>query len=216
MNPRSRLLALLSVTLITLGASAQVQNLFNTGIGNNGSLLADGTIGDPHYSLITVPSGTTDIRIRTEAGGYPVNAAGHWLLDDGLSTWIGPNNNSALDSPGGAYDYQTTFNLPSAQMVDILGRWATDNTGTDILLNGTSTGNMTTGGADGFSHWSSFVINAMGIEGINTLDFLVQNNGSGPSGLRVEIVPEPSVLTLAGIGVISLLAFASRQKRRAA
>lgn len=216
MNPRSRLLALLSVMLITLGASAQVQNLFNTGISNNGSLLADGTIGDPHYSLITVPSGTTDIRIRTEAGGYPVNAAGHWLLDDGLSTWIGPNNNSQLSSPGGAYDYQTTFYLPTMQMVDILGRWATDNTGTDILLNGTSTGNMTTGGADGFSHWSSFAINAMGVEGINTLDFLVQNAGAGPAGLRVEIVPEPSVLTLAGIGVISLLAFASPQKRRAA
>ena len=214
MNTRSRLLALLAFGLIALGAPAQVQNLFNTGISNNGSLLADGTIGDPHYSLISVPGGTTGIRIRTETGGYPVNDAGHWLLNDGLSTWIGPNNDAQLNSPAGTYDYRTTFFLASAETVDILGRWATDNTGTDILFNGVSTGNATTGGADGFSHWSSFAITAMGVEGINTLDFLVLNSGSS-SGLRVEIVPEPSILALTGVGVIVLLAMASLRKRRA-
>ncbi|HWR88591.1 MAG TPA: hypothetical protein VN277_09250, partial [Acidiferrobacterales bacterium] len=45
--------------------SAATITLFNTGVDAAGAVLADGTIGDPHYRLISKPAGTSDIRIIT-------------------------------------------------------------------------------------------------------------------------------------------------------
>jgi len=58
--------------------------------------------------------------------------------------------------------------------------------GTDILLNGVSTGNTT---SVGFGAWTPFTISApSGLpSGSNTLDFQVQNVGDNPTGVRVEI-----------------------------
>ena len=72
--------------------------VFNTGVNGSGAPLTDGTVGDPHYTLIAVPDGsTTDIRVRTSAGGPPVTNA--WLGDDSISAWIGPNNGPDVHGP---------------------------------------------------------------------------------------------------------------------
>src|SRR5205809_239699 len=77
-----------SVTKNVALEPTSIPGLFNTGVDACGNPLADGTIGDPHYELIAVPSGTTDIRVRTLAGGYPVPP---YIPDNPDSAWIGPN-----------------------------------------------------------------------------------------------------------------------------
>ena len=190
------------------GAHAASVTIFNTGVDSTGTPLPDGTVGDPNYVLTSVPGGsTTDIMVLTSAGGFPI---GPWLGDDAISAWIGPNNDSEADGPVGLYDYQTTFDLAGVDptTASLVGQWATDNEGVDILINGVSTGNT----AGGFSSWYSFDISSGFVSGVNTLDFIVNNDG-GPTGLRVELsgtadaTPEPApslmlAIGLAGLGVL--------------
>lgn len=92
-------LALLAVTNVSAAQAATITSLFNTGVNNSGTPLPDGTVGDPHYSLVSAPAGSTSsILVRTSAGGFPI---GPYLGDDSLSAWIGPNNDSTLDGPAG-------------------------------------------------------------------------------------------------------------------
>ena len=196
-----------------------IVGLFNTGVDAAGTPLPDGTIGDPHYSLVNAPGQTTEIRVRTSAGGYPIDSTGEWVGDDSISAWIGPNSDAQLDGPAGTYDYQTSFVLPSDGIVSITGQWTTDNEGVDIELNGSSTGNAISMG-NAFQSFHQFSISGAGFAGTNTLDFIVHNdplmsetNPNNPTGVRVEMtgsftpeVPEPSRLVgLLGLGGIGLM-----------
>ena len=169
-------------------------------------MVTGGTIGDEHYTLISDPNGTiTGIKTATAISeGYPI---GPWLGDNSLSSWIGPNTGD-LVGPGGLFTYQTTFDLSGLDhtTASILGRWATDDQGIDILINGTATGNTSAS----FGVFTDFTINSGFIAGVNTLDFVV-TNGHGPTGLRVEItnanavaVDEPYALALLGLGLLGL------------
>ena len=158
--------------------------LFNTGMSASRILLTDGTIGDPHFTLVSVPGGTTDLRIRTSAGGYPFPL---WVGDDALSTWIGPNNDVSCDGPVGDYDFRTTFDLTGLipSTASISGLWTSDNQGLGILINGQSTGNSDSGG-NTYASFHSFSISSGFQPGLNTLDFLVYNTDDNV-GLRVEM-----------------------------
>jgi hypothetical protein len=196
-----------------------IPTLFNTGVDASGFGLPDSTIGDPHYSLVSVPGGTTDIRVRTAAGGWPIPP---YFTGGTSSAWIGPNNDSSLDGPVGSYDYQTTFSLAgfNPSTAAISGGWSTDNNGLSILLNGVDTGNGGTSFAQFASGFAPFSITSGFAIGLNTLDFIV-SNGGGPTALRVEMtgtaaisaVPEPETyaMLLAGLG---LLGFAARRRKR--
>jgi Carboxypeptidase regulatory-like domain len=168
--------------------------LFNTGVDDSGVPLPDGTIGDPHYNLVSVPSGTTAIRVRTAAGGYPVPP---YIGDNSASAWIGPNNDSMVDGPMGQYTYRTIFGLRGGVVsptTAITGKWSTDNDGVRILLNGVDTGIPPTTFEQFASGFAEFNITTGFIPNLNTLDFIVNNGSaaeglaSGPTALRVEMI----------------------------
>jgi len=199
----ARAVAVPAVAILILAGAAHAWpiQIFSTGVNGGGVVLPDGTVGDPHYTLIAVPVGsTTDIRVRTSAGGYPV--VGAWLGDDSISAWIGPNNDASVSGPDIFYTYRTTFDLSGFDptTASLTGQWSADNGGSDILLNDSSTGNT----AGAFNSWSSFTILSGFIAGVNTLDFIV-NNGGGPTGLRVEVLPEPATLSLLALGGLMAL-----------
>lgn len=218
-SPRGRGGLLASMVLL-LGAgtadAAFITTLYNTGVDASGNVLPNGTIGDPHYTLTSVPGGTTTLRVVTSANGYPI---GPWLGDDTTSRWIGPNSDGQLDGPSGFYNYHTTFDLTGFNLatVVITGRYATDDGGS-IVLNGATVGPP----SGGFTSWTNFTLSSGFVAGINTLDFSVFNGG-GPTGLRVEIisaqgdlasaVPAPAGAILFGIGLVGLAAFRALRRK---
>jgi hypothetical protein len=112
-----------------------------------------------------------------------------------MSGWISPAFDTQAASDGSGtihYRYETTFDLTgfNPATARLAGRWATDNEGFDILINGVSTGqsNITQ-----FASWAPFQITSGFVAGTNRLTFVVNNGGPGspagidPTGLRAEV-----------------------------
>ena len=165
----------------TLFVVSDIPNLlFNTGVNASGALLADGAT-DPHYQITTNPDSELADAIVIDSTTAPV--AGPWSPNTADSKWIGPRLTGG--SATGNYTYTTTFDLSGYDVstVAISGDWTSDNGGVDILVNGISTGIS----RNDFTTVGSFQI-APGsfLSGTNTLDFIVNNNGAGSTGFKVE------------------------------
>jgi hypothetical protein len=162
-----------------------VPGLFNTGVDNLGRALADNA-QDPHYMAaingIIVPA-----YAATSAQGFPIPP---WIADSSVSAWISPTTNTiAVGGVRFSFSYTTTFDLSGYDPATavIVGQWATDNEGIDILINGQSTGQRNTAQ---FTSYTPFRISSGFIRGGNTLTFIVNNAdgpGNNPTGLRVEM-----------------------------
>ena len=91
----------------------------------------------------------------------------------------------------GDYVYQISFNLSGFDLstVKITGQWAVDSEGVDIRINGTSTGNKIAPFPPQPSEaWHPFTISTGFVDGVNTLDFVVnRSSGKFPTGLRAEV-----------------------------
>ena len=205
----------LALTLLGAAATGSAQAgsgpvpIFSTGVDANGAALANGA-SDSHYTLVSAPAGFTGaLNVVTSASGYPVAPYGDWIGDSAGSAWLGPNDIFA-DGPIGIYDYQTTFDLTGFDpaTATLTGNWAADDTGSDILLNGVSTGNAT---ANGYTAYTPFSFTSGFHTGLNTLDFLVTND-QGPTGLRVDGLtvtadgaPVPEASTTISLGLLLTL-----------
>ena len=181
-----------SSAVLAFATTLAIPTVYATGVDDRGVPLPNGS-ADSHYALVSVPGGTSSVRVATNANGYPI---GSWIGDDGLSAWIGPASDDALNGPGGQYVYRTTFDLTgfSAATAALGVRWSTDNDGVDVLLNGRSLGVTTS-----FDQWAyglvSFSVTSGFVDGINSLEFVV-NNGGGPTGLRVEMAGTADVASI--------------------
>lgn len=167
----------------TLTVLDRVPGLFNTGVDNQGDPLADGEV-DPHYRLTANPQDpASSDAIVEDSTAFPI-VSGPWVPNTSSSKWIGP----AFDSngAGGDYTYSTTFDLtgfdPATARLE--GDWATDNVGSDIVLNGNSTGMRNDAQFAALTH---FVITSGFRGGVNTVEFLINNAGAAenPTGLHV-------------------------------
>lgn len=188
----SRVIALLLLTSVsTFGAT--IPGLFNTGVGTNSVILANGAV-DPHYRLVQSPDtnapGPNTFVVNDTL--FPIVGTGPWLPTTSTSKWIGPQSNQSTGNRFGDYTYRIVFDLTGldSDTAVITGRWATDNEGRDILLNGVSTGN---GNSAQFTSWTSFSISAdegdRFLPGTNTLDFILNNADVtvNPTGFRAEL-----------------------------
>ncbi len=164
--------------------------LYNTGVDDDEIPLADNEV-DPHYELIEPSLIVGETIVATSEGGFPIPP---WVPDSPISAWITPSEDTAgpgdFDVTVPSYIYRTRFDLTGVALDDlsIEGRWSTDNLGLDIVLNDNSLG---IGNPAQFGGYTQFVMDTGFVNGINTLDFLVNNGGNednpdGPTGLRVE------------------------------
>lgn len=215
------ILSFVVVCLTAWGPSVQaapITSLYNTGVNNAGVVLANNSL-DPHYALIAPSPVVGTPFARTSASGYPIAPAGPWIGDNTVSRWITPS--LAAQGPNGNYTYRTTFDLTGLDpfTAAITGRWATDNPGLDIRINGVSTGltNVTQ-----YSAFTPFSITSGFVAGINTLDFIVQEQGV-VTGLRVQMtgtanlaaVPEPATLAAFAALLVGGAGYVRRRKAAA-
>lgn len=179
----------LSLLATGLALSAPIPKLYNTGVDDAGNPLPDATV-DPHYTLIESPDAEyPGPNTYTLEPGWPVAPAGPWIADSAVSRWIAPRARQSVGNAAGSYTFRTTFDLTGFDPAKarITGRWTSDNTGMDLVLNGNSLGLSQPGN---FGVFSEFTIESGFVAGLNTLDFLVFNAGDAvnPIGLRVEMI----------------------------
>ena len=229
-----------------LSQAALLDQLFNTGVDNSKVKLATGVpTVDPHYSLVSNPAGYL---AAYAVNGFETGQPWNWLpssLDytdvNGTyaSQWISPvwNRGGDAGNIGNVTPMQfnntMTIDLGTLPSADIKGAWMADNGSdvtrglvSDILVNGTATGNQifatnNNNGWDPFQQWTTFDLNGSYFHtGINTITFSVVNwpQGQGnPTGVRAvftsaEPVPEPFAMGLTALGVG--LAGVIRRRRR--
>jgi hypothetical protein len=190
--------------------TVSISNLFNTGVDSSGTPLATNGVADAHYINITTPPGTT---FTTNNGAY------HNYPDAGYIT---------IDKIGGDGSYTvtftTTFTLPTTAdlgTVAVAGNYSIDNSLTDILINGHSTG-ISNSNIGNFVAANPVILPTGFYQaGTNTLGFM-WNNVSGPGAIAVEFtrksfinVPEPgNIALLIGLCVPASLFAASSLRRR--
>ncbi len=180
--------------------AATVPGVFNTGVDEAGKPLETSGAVDQHYQLIESPDemspGPDAVTLNP---GFPV---GPWLAEGPDSRWIAPRAEQNVGSAEGDYTYRTTFSLSGfdPETAVLSGRWATDNSGLDVLLNGES--QFAT--SNGFGEFTDFEITTGFVEGENTLDFLLNNAPAtnNPTGLRVELTVDATLLESAPPSIV--------------
>ncbi len=216
-------------TLVSQLAHADFIELYNTGVasannndGTNGSVIAVGGTLDAHYT-VQMPGGGPFLPtfVVTDQVAY-------YRPPGGSAQYINPFGTAAANDPVGNYVYQTTFDLsgldPTTAMIS--GSIFVDNSIVDILVNGQSSG--FSGGGFSIGQQLDFLI-PVGFggfqDGVNTLSFLVNNEGGAPNPEAVYVtslvgtadtvaIPEPGTVALLGLTGVGLLVSHIRRRTR--
>ena len=136
----------------------------------------DGAV-DSHYTLTaSADSGAPGPDVYVEID--PTQNG--WVANGPDSKWVGPSSNPNGNFANGSYTYQTTFNLTGLDptTVELIGQVAGDDT-VAIILNGTT---VLAAGTASATTWTPFTIRSGFLAGTNTLQFVVTNTGTGPTG----------------------------------
>lgn len=166
-----------------------------TGINSTELPLAAGTI-DPAYRLIasadpSLASGNLYV-IAPEGGPNEFPFDRYWFANTATSQWIVPYPAGIVGlnatSSAGDYTFRTTFDLTgfNPATARINGLWSVDNVGVEILLNGLAAPQLSP--LPDFRSFELFEVKNGFIDAVNTLDFILSNNGQtrgNPIGLRI-------------------------------
>lgn len=191
----------------TIGGVCQGTVVLSSGC----TLMTHGQVGDPHYTLDSGPT-----QAVTSVGRFPVPP---WLPDNSTSTWIQPFSASPRSKPAGDYVYTQTFTAATAGSGSILaGRWASDNAG-EMYFNGVLVSTSPYGSnqaGHSYNVWHAFTITSGFVQGLNTLEFRVNNLRPGVTGLRVEFsqasLPEPAEIITTMALLAGVFWLASRRR----
>jgi hypothetical protein len=211
------------------GCAATVQSV------NSGQLSPDGNWWTAVNAAGT-PSAVFAQAYVTTNGAFPVGDGSPgselWAPNNSTSQWITWGaNQGALYAPsfqiGRSYYFATTFTIETVQDLAtafLSGRWASDNRGMAIWLNGVQINQTSTPGPWSFTGtWANFTIgsgspfrvgsNTLVFELVNGSPDLVYDWGYTPVGVRVEFdqqqasvvpTPEPGSLVLLGLALLAL------------
>ena len=119
--------------------AASVPGVYSTGLDDLRGPLAAGAV-DPHWELVESPDGQfPGPAARVVNEGFPIPP---WVPNDGASKWIGPRADAGAGTAPGNYVYRLRFSLDDFDPLTtvLTGRWASDNSGVDVRLNGQSLG----------------------------------------------------------------------------
>ena len=204
-----------ALTLTALPAAQAAANglgPFNTGVNASGAQLAQDAV-DPHYQIVgSAVFGPSAFAKRT---GSPIDNSA-WINDSTASTWLVPAVDFFFpDQPAltDSITYRTEFDLSASPAPGwrIDGRWAADDSGLTIKLNGVAVAGLGVAQAD---QWRNFSIASGILPGLNTLEFTTFSTLS-PTGLRVEMlttaVPEPGTWALWMAGLMGVAVVARRR-----
>jgi hypothetical protein len=223
MNLFSKLSALGAVIVFSTAlASADTLQLGSFGTGQP-------TLGNANTAMNY--AGFTPVGPFPTFGSLPTGTASSFFLDPGTPVWAGPVANSTwvgmastagpvgtVNPAFGYYTFNTTFTATGVYggFIDVLA----DDT-TQVYLNGVSI--IPPGALGGNAHCADnaptcsvelkVLLSGLNLSGTNTLTFVVQQQGKGPTGgtgdpsgvdfdAVLTTVPEPSTLLMLGTGLI--------------
>jgi len=159
----------------------------NFPISNTGAGLPAGA-SDPNWSISSGGPASPAIVVGVYANG--------WYSPPSDYRWISWSENQANSVVGGVgvgnFYYTTTFDLTNydPSTASISGNVIVDDSVSQVILNG----NIVLENFGDLFFPSSFSINSGFISGLNTLTFVVYNQG-GPTGLGLEISGTAQILT---------------------
>lgn len=201
-----------SILIVSLVGTAQAAPIpvFGTGLDASGTPLALGA-ADPHYTVDEAGDAAAEVRTGIAGTYFGNDASSQWIWENANGTPVGGS------PPGGLIrTFTTTFDLTGLEPTSAVlsGAWGTDNQGLEILLNGVDTGIAPLLGVivANFSSLTPFSISSGFLPGLNTLQFVIEDNG-GQAAFRAElsgtaaVVPVPAALPLfmAALALLGLL-----------
>ncbi len=164
---------------VTNPAPRPIETLVGTGLDEDGHPLPPGLV-DPHWELLaSADPGAPGPQVYS-----PTNVAGTWLANGTGSCWVAPARSISL-LPG-PYTYRHAFLLTSGvpETASVTLRWAADNSGTAVRLNGQALPVPLAAGFGGLTAASSF---GGLVAGINALEFDITNAGTAANGTGVRV-----------------------------
>ena len=158
--------------------------LFSTGVDDSYVPVAGGSV-ETHWAL----TASADVNFPgPDAIVASVIPAPPWLANSALSQWIAPSADQGAGGAEGSYTFTTYFDPGAADLsqLRVLGRYAVDNSMSDILINGISIGAVAPGS---FTAFTRFGITNGFQAGLNQIDFVMANAPATPNpmGLLVEL-----------------------------